>query len=114
MSRAKFLFFLDLHLIHILGYGLLPNLEAIFPNFLLNELITKHKLKEDQKQKLFVSASTSANASSISVINDEDSDTLKSFLATESKKLTLPDVKVMLEILTQRKFLLEAESVAGE
>ena len=45
---------------------------------------------------------------------NESTDQLKTFLATESNKLTLPDVNVMLEILTQRKLLLETESVAAQ
>ncbi|KAJ8957594.1 hypothetical protein NQ314_006520 [Rhamnusium bicolor] len=41
-------------------------------------------------------------------------DGLRDFVATESQNLTLPDVNVMLEVLTQRKQLLEAESCAAQ
>ena len=78
----------------------LPSQDQIFPNFLLNDLITKYKLRGKKN----------SDAKS----GDSSSDTLKNFLATESRKLTLPDVNVMLEILTQRKVLLEAESCAAQ
>lgn len=76
---------------------------------MLNELISKHKLREDEKRQLFAATSSSATTTSSAAESN-----LKSFLATESKKLDLPDVNVFLEILTQRKTLLEAESVAAE
>ena len=102
---------------------IISTVESIFPNFLLNELITKHKFKEEQKQKLFSRNSTASSVNASSTIPDvgdtqtsteESTDQLKTFLATESNKLTLPDVNVMLEILTQRKLLLENESVASQ
>ncbi|KAK9875064.1 hypothetical protein WA026_005864 [Henosepilachna vigintioctopunctata] len=39
---------------------------------------------------------------------------LRDFVAAESQNLTVPDVNVMLEVLTQRKPLLEAESCAAQ
>lgn len=52
---------------------------------------------------------------SISQNVDEDpADNLKTFLATESKKLSLPEINVILDIFTQRKLLLEAESVSAQ
>lgn len=41
-------------------------------------------------------------------------DGLRDFIATESQHLSLPDVNIMLEVLTQRKHLLEAESCAAQ
>lgn len=41
-------------------------------------------------------------------------DGLRDFVASESQNLTLPDVNVILEVLTQRKQLLEAESCAAQ
>lgn len=43
-----------------------------------------------------------------------DSDGLKQFITSESEKLALPDVNVMLEILHQRKCLLESESTIAQ
>ncbi|CAO1352735.1 unnamed protein product [Diamesa hyperborea] len=85
----------------------LSSTDQIFPNFLLNELIKKHQNSEDEKKKLFPSSAQS-------IEEDDPSDTLKTFLATESKKLSLPDVTIMLEVLTQRKTLLEAESITAQ
>lgn len=77
-----------------------------FPNFLLNELISKHNQELQEKERMF---STSA-----SVDSEDPAENLKTFLACESNKLSLPDVNIILEVLTQRKTLLEAESVAAQ
>ncbi|XP_055636606.1 E3 ubiquitin-protein ligase COP1-like isoform X1 [Toxorhynchites rutilus septentrionalis] len=76
----------------------LTSQEFIVPNYLLNDLITKFKLKGKRND----------------CSNTDSGDTLKHFLASESKKLSLSDVNVMLEILNQRKMLLEAESCAAQ
>ncbi|XP_050068771.1 uncharacterized protein LOC126557139 [Anopheles maculipalpis] len=104
--------------------------EHIVPNFLLNELITKHRLKAGvgggggggllhrHKSSLPGENSPQLHAGGVCGGGDAmaggEGDTLKHFLATESKKLSLSDVNVMLEILTQRKTLLEAESCAAQ
>lgn len=69
--------------------------DHIFPNFLLNELISKYIIGK----KKSLDASISDN-------------NLRAM--TESSQLTLPDVNIMLEILTQRKQLLETESFAAQ
>lgn len=69
--------------------------DHIFPNFLLNELISKY----------IIGKKKSLDAS----ISDHN---LRAM--TESSQLTLPDVNIMLEILTQRKQLLETESFAAQ
>ncbi|RZF41135.1 hypothetical protein LSTR_LSTR010787 [Laodelphax striatellus] len=81
--------------------------EHIFPNFLLNELVSKYKSRVKGAVELGLSA---ADASS----TDAPPDGLRDFVATESHTLSLPDVNVMLEVLTQRKHLLEAESCAAQ
>uniref|UniRef100_A0A182JFK9 Uncharacterized protein n=1 Tax=Anopheles atroparvus TaxID=41427 RepID=A0A182JFK9_ANOAO len=105
--------------------------EHIVPNFLLNELITKHRLKvggggvgggllHRHKASLPGESSPQSHSGGGGIGGGGDAtaggegDTLKHFLATESKKLSLSDVNVMLEILTQRKMLLEAESCAAQ
>lgn len=69
----------------------LPDMNSVFPNFLLNDLVQKQKIKSAQ-----------------------DSDGLRDFVASESQNLSLPDVNLMLEVLNQRKHLLEAESSVAQ
>ena len=79
--------------------------EMTFPNFLLNELISKYNQEQQEKERLF---------STQSIDENDPADNLKSFLAAESNKLSLTDVNVILEVLTQRKVLLEAESITAQ
>jgi len=72
----------------------------VFPNFLLNDLVAKHKV------------SVAASQASASVGADETA--LKEFVTTESHRMTLPDVNAVLELLNHRKQLLEAESCAAQ
>uniref|UniRef100_A0A240PKY3 RING-type domain-containing protein n=1 Tax=Anopheles epiroticus TaxID=199890 RepID=A0A240PKY3_9DIPT len=99
--------------------------DSIVPNFLLNELIAKHRLKGGagggllHRHKPSLPGEHSPHAGGGACGGGDanvggEGDTLKHFLATESKKLSLSDVNVMLEILTQRKTLLEAESCAAQ
>lgn len=81
-------------------------MEELFPNFLLNELISKHTMEQQEKERLF--------SATQSLDYVDPADNLKTFLASESNKLTLPDVNVILEVLTQRKVLLEAESITAQ
>ncbi|XP_028133914.1 E3 ubiquitin-protein ligase COP1 isoform X1 [Diabrotica virgifera virgifera] len=83
------------------------SLEEIFPNFLLNELIKKHKLRLNGYEALGLTRDSSGEFTATV-------DGLRDFVASESQNLTLPDVNVMLEVLTQRKQLLEAESCAAQ
>lgn len=82
--------------------------EHIIPNFLLNELISKYKSKIHGMEALGLSRDHSGDFSQI------PAEGLRDFVATESQNLSLPDVNVMLEVLTQRKHLLEAESCAAQ
>lgn len=63
---------------------------------------------QQEKERMF-----SVSQSSIDD-NQDPADNLKTFLATEAKKLSLLDVNVILEIFTQRKVLLEAESITAQ
>lgn len=85
----------------------LSTCENIFPNYLLDELITKHKIKKQIHDKIIGSRTSRG-------LVDENigpaGDGLKNFLTSESQKLTLPDVNIIMDILQQRKQLLEAES----
>lgn len=97
--------------------------ENIFPNYLLDELITKYKIKKQIHDKIVgsggsgVSGASSGGGGRSSNRSLDDAtapgsanDGLKNFLTSESQKLTLPDVNVIMDILQQRKQLLEAES----
>ncbi|XP_017778851.1 PREDICTED: E3 ubiquitin-protein ligase RFWD2-like isoform X1 [Nicrophorus vespilloides] len=77
--------------------------DEVFPNFALNDLIKKYKLRENCLESLGTNNSA-----------DYSNDRLREFFASESANLTLPDVNVMLDVLTQRKQLLEAESCAAQ
>lgn len=74
--------------------------EMIFPNFLLNELVAKERLKQRTAEQLMAS----------DVTISKDVHKLKDLIARDSSSLTLPDVDVMLEILQQRRQLLETET----
>lgn len=84
------------------------NSNEVFSNLLLNELIQSTLLEKQEKDKLF------SVTHSIDDDDDEIVDNLKTFLATESKKLSLPIVDTILEIFSQRKVLLEAESITTQ
>lgn len=70
--------------------------DQIFPNFALNELIMKYKDKFQQKQ------------------SKSDFQQLRDIINSESKKLALPAINIMLGVLQQRKQLLEAESCMAQ
>lgn len=106
----------------------IPNVEFITPNFHLNELITKFKLKYD---KPAFNTFASDDVENIDVDDDDDSDddntvnaaksrldsmkeSLQNIISTESKKLSLTEINIMLDILNQRKLLLEAESQTAQ
>lgn len=81
-------------------------IEQTFPNYLLNELISKYTMEKQEKERLF--------SASQSLDENDPADSLKTFLASESNKLSLPEVTAVLEVLTQRKILLEAESITAQ
>lgn len=81
--------------------------DEIFPNFLLNDVIKKHKVRVNGYEALGLTRDSSGEFAS-------SAEGLRDFVASESQNLTLPDVNVMLEVLTQRKQLLEAESCAAQ
>lgn len=90
--------------------------EQIFPNYLLDELITKYKIKKQIHDKVIGGRSSrAADAAAEGVAaGATSSDGLKNFLTSESQKLTLPDVNIIMDILQQRKQLLEAETCTAQ
>ncbi|XP_054264370.1 E3 ubiquitin-protein ligase COP1-like isoform X1 [Macrosteles quadrilineatus] len=79
--------------------------DHIFPNFILNELVSKYKTRMKTMGEMGTSRDLDVRSSD---------GLLREFVATESNNLSLPDVNVMLQVLTQRKHLLEAESCAAQ
>lgn len=89
--------------------------QDIFPNFLLHELISKHKTRIKGLAELGSSYSGDGrNRAGGSDLPVPPYDGLRDIVTAESVNLTLPDVNVMLEVLTQRKHLLEAETCAAQ
>lgn len=84
--------------------------EHIFPNYLLGELIAKHRIKMQVQEHM----DASAGGSAVGVMASKSTDGLKQFITSESEKLALPDVNVILDILTQRKQMLESESCTAQ
>ncbi|XP_045456918.1 E3 ubiquitin-protein ligase COP1-like [Melitaea cinxia] len=74
-----------------------------FPNFLLNELVARRRLRSRPQ---VVSGPVAASPG-------PDAERLRALLASEARHLALPDVEGMLDVLTRRKRLLEAESAAA-
>lgn len=74
--------------------AILPSPQFCFPNCVVDELIAKDKL---------LHAATGAKHGG-----------LKNFVVAEVKKLTLPDLNMMLETLHHRKQVLEAESCTAQ
>lgn len=85
--------------------------QDIFPNFLLNELVSKYKTRMKG-----IADSGSSRGYRVGGLQTDTLEPVKygmrDLIAAETANLTLPDVNVMLEVLTQRKRLLEAESCA--
>jgi E3 ubiquitin-protein ligase RFWD2 len=89
--------------------------QDIFPNFLLNELIAKHKSRF-KGIPTFNHVLTLDNKNNFPAIDPSMRifDGLYNYITSDSTNLSLPDVNTMLEVLTQRKHLLEAESYAAQ
>lgn len=88
--------------------------QDIFPNFLLDELVSKYKTRTKGLAQLGSYADNGRHRATGSDSLAPASDGLRSIVAAESANLTLPDVNVMLEVLTQRKHLLEAETCTAQ
>ncbi|OXU29379.1 hypothetical protein TSAR_016101 [Trichomalopsis sarcophagae] len=91
--------------------------QDIFPNFLLNELIAKYKTRAKGIGALDRTLALDNKGKGTFIPMDSSvgiSDGLRNFIASDSTSLSLPDVNAMLEVLTQRKHLLEAESCAAQ
>uniref|UniRef100_A0A8C9ZBK9 COP1 E3 ubiquitin ligase n=1 Tax=Sander lucioperca TaxID=283035 RepID=A0A8C9ZBK9_SANLU len=82
---------------------IVDNVDQLYPNFLVNELILKQKQRSDEKRlKLDHPVSTTHNGSRWQVFQD--------VLSPDQENLDLANVNLMLELLVQKKKQLEAES----
>ncbi|KAG8236675.1 hypothetical protein J437_LFUL014403 [Ladona fulva] len=84
----------------------IPDIDHLFPNFLLNELVSKYRQRASATSRIMQGVGDSVDGALEGGLRD--------FVATESRRLSLPDVNALLEVLTQRKHLLEAESCAAQ
>lgn len=83
--------------------------QDIFPNFLLDELISKFKMRTKGLAQI-----SGKRRSTRSATSSPACVALRHIVVAESANFTLPDVNVMLEVLTQRKQLLEAETCTAQ
>ncbi|XP_014484491.1 PREDICTED: E3 ubiquitin-protein ligase RFWD2-like [Dinoponera quadriceps] len=88
--------------------------QDIFPNFLLHELISKYKTRSKGLAQIGSYTTDGRRRSAGTDSLSSACDGLRNIVAAESANLTLPDVNVMLEVLTQRKHLLEAETCTAQ
>ncbi|XP_014046095.1 E3 ubiquitin-protein ligase COP1 isoform X1 [Salmo salar] len=81
---------------------IIDNVDQLYPNFLVNELILKQKQRSDEKRLKM----DHPNGSRWQVFQD--------VLGTDQENLDLANVNLMLELLVQKKKQLEAESQAAQ
>ncbi|XP_040466048.1 E3 ubiquitin-protein ligase COP1 isoform X1 [Falco naumanni] len=82
------------------------NIDHLYPNFLVNELILKQKQRSEEKRLKLDHSVSSTNGHRWQIIQD--------FLGTDQDNLDLANVNLMLELLVQKKKQLEAESHAAQ
>uniref|UniRef100_A0A665UI57 RING-type domain-containing protein n=1 Tax=Echeneis naucrates TaxID=173247 RepID=A0A665UI57_ECHNA len=88
---------------------IVDNIDQLYPNFLVNELILKHKQRSEEKRLKLdhpVSTTHTPNGSRWQVFQD--------VLSPDQENLDLANVNLMLELLVQKKKQLEAESQAAQ
>uniref|UniRef100_A0A8B9IYU8 E3 ubiquitin-protein ligase COP1 n=1 Tax=Amazona collaria TaxID=241587 RepID=A0A8B9IYU8_9PSIT len=82
------------------------NIDHLYPNFLVNELILKQKQRSEEKRLKLDHSVSSTNGHRWQIIQD--------LLGTDQDNLDLANVNLMLELLVQKKKQLEAESHAAQ
>lgn len=83
------------------GNMLVGGIRDVFPNLALDKLVNKYKLLNPSRKL--------ESNSKIGLVAG-----LRGFVTAESKKMTLPDVDAMLELLTRQKRKLEAETALAQ
>lgn len=81
----------------------LASREHIFPNFLLNELVARRRVRARRGASNAGSGTAAARGP----------ERVRALVAAEARRLPLADVDAMLDLLTRRKRLLEAECAAA-
>ncbi|XP_054940148.1 E3 ubiquitin-protein ligase COP1 isoform X1 [Physeter macrocephalus] len=82
------------------------NIDHLYPNFLVNELILKQKQRFEEKRFKLDHTVSSTNGHRWQIFQD--------LLGTDQDNLDLANVNLMLELLVQKKKQLEAESHAAQ
>ncbi|XP_062048966.1 E3 ubiquitin-protein ligase COP1 isoform X3 [Lepus europaeus] len=82
------------------------NIDHLYPNFLVNELILKQKQRFEEKRFKLDHSVSSTNGHRWQIFQD--------LLGTDQDNLDLANVNLMLELLAQKKKQLEAESHAAQ
>uniref|UniRef100_A0A8C9EIK8 COP1 E3 ubiquitin ligase n=1 Tax=Pavo cristatus TaxID=9049 RepID=A0A8C9EIK8_PAVCR len=82
------------------------NIDHLYPNFLVNELILKQKQRSEEKRFKLDHSVSSTNGHRWQIIQD--------LLGADQDNLDLANVNLMLELLVQKKKQLEAESHAAQ
>ncbi|XP_016857551.1 E3 ubiquitin-protein ligase COP1 isoform X4 [Homo sapiens] len=82
------------------------NIDHLYPNFLVNELILKQKQRFEEKRFKLDHSVSSTNGHRWQIFQD--------WLGTDQDNLDLANVNLMLELLVQKKKQLEAESHAAQ
>uniref|UniRef100_A0A8C7MUU5 COP1 E3 ubiquitin ligase n=1 Tax=Oncorhynchus kisutch TaxID=8019 RepID=A0A8C7MUU5_ONCKI len=85
---------------------IIDNVDQLYPNFLVNELILKQKQRSDEKRLKMDHPVSASNGSRWQVFQD--------VLGTDQENLDLANVNLMLGLLVQKKKQLEAESQAAQ
>lgn len=81
----------------------LASRDHIFPNFLLNELVARRRVRARRGASNAAAGATAARGP----------ERVRALVAAEARRLPLADVDAMLDLLTRRKRLLEAECAAA-
>uniref|UniRef100_H3ASM5 COP1 E3 ubiquitin ligase n=1 Tax=Latimeria chalumnae TaxID=7897 RepID=H3ASM5_LATCH len=82
------------------------NIDQLFPNFLVNELILKQKQRFEDKRLKLDHSNSSRNGHKWQIFQD--------VLGTDQESLDLAKINQILELLVQKKKQLEAESQAAQ
>ncbi|KAI8518413.1 RING finger and WD repeat domain-containing protein 2 [Branchiostoma belcheri] len=77
--------------------------DQIFPNFLLNELILKHRQRLEERKRVKLDQPNGMKLTEF-----------QELLSHEDDNLDITDVNLMLEVLYQKKTRLEADSIAAQ
>ncbi|CAH1271706.1 RFWD2 [Branchiostoma lanceolatum] len=77
--------------------------DQIFPNFLLNELILKHRQRLEERKRVKLDQPNGIKLTEF-----------QELLSHEDDNLDITDVNLMLEVLYQKKTRLEADSIAAQ